>query len=222
MSQGWLVFEIKVSAFAGTTGVGSLGDALTPGPSQYSERIIFHHTFDLATPSTKKGSKRNKKSEPGRKPKPQKAIEPTVPRPDKVKRPKRTHEEKKEYQRLYAAEERRRRKEAGLCKDCGKTSSIQGQVRCETCRDKHRQSLRRSSATALTKRTKPTTERTSRVIELKNPARQAYRKDRNARGLCRDCPADALEGKSRCQTCVDKCKVYRRRRSEKNAGTAPH
>ena len=47
---------------------------------------------------------------------------------------------KQEYRRKYT----RQKIEQGLCRDCRKPA-IEGQTRCETCRDKHRASCRRSS-----------------------------------------------------------------------------
>ncbi len=54
-------------------------------------------------------------------------------------KPKLTDEEKRELRRVRAAEERQRRKELGLCRDCPNTA-IAGQTRCADCAERHRQS----------------------------------------------------------------------------------
>ena len=54
-------------------------------------------------------------------------------------KPKLTDEQKRELRRVRAAEERQRRKELGLCRDCPNTA-IAGQTRCADCAERHRQS----------------------------------------------------------------------------------
>ena len=57
------------------------------------------------------------------------AIEPTSPQL--------TEEEKREMRRIRASENRQRRKELGLCKDCP-NQAIKGQTRCPNCVEAHR------------------------------------------------------------------------------------
>ena len=54
-------------------------------------------------------------------------------------KPKLTDEQKRELRRVRAAEERQRRKELGLCRDCPNVA-IEGQTRCPDCAERHRQS----------------------------------------------------------------------------------
>ena len=54
-------------------------------------------------------------------------------------KPKLTDEQKRELRRVRAAEERQRRKELGLCRDCTKVAT-EGQTRCPDCAEKHRKS----------------------------------------------------------------------------------
>ena len=54
-------------------------------------------------------------------------------------KPKLTEEQKRELRRVRAAEERQRRKELGLCRDCP-NCAIAGQTRCADCAEKHRKS----------------------------------------------------------------------------------
>ena len=54
-------------------------------------------------------------------------------------KPKLTEEHKRELRRVRAAEERQRRKELGLCRDCPNVAT-EGQTRCPDCAEKHRQS----------------------------------------------------------------------------------
>jgi len=54
-------------------------------------------------------------------------------------KPKLTDEQRRELRRVRAAEERQRRKELGLCRDCPNVA-VEGQTRCSDCAEKHRQS----------------------------------------------------------------------------------
>ena len=51
-------------------------------------------------------------------------------------KPKLTDEQKKELRRVRAAEERQRRKELGICRDC-KNLAVPGKTRCPDCAQKH-------------------------------------------------------------------------------------
>ena len=51
-------------------------------------------------------------------------------------KPRLTEEQKRELRRVRAAEERQRRKELGLCRDC-KNLAVRGQTRCPDCAKKH-------------------------------------------------------------------------------------
>ena len=51
-------------------------------------------------------------------------------------KPKLTDEQKRELRRVRAAEERQRRKELGLCRDC-KNLAVPGKTRCPDCANKH-------------------------------------------------------------------------------------
>ena len=51
-------------------------------------------------------------------------------------KPKLTDEQKRELRRVRAAEERQRRKELGLCRDC-KNLAVPGKTRCPDCAEKH-------------------------------------------------------------------------------------
>ena len=55
----------------------------------------------------------------------------------KPTRPRLTEEEKRELRRIRASENRQRRKELGLCKDCP-NQAIKGQTRCPNCVETHR------------------------------------------------------------------------------------
>ena len=54
-------------------------------------------------------------------------------------KPKLTDEQKRELRRVRAAEERQRRKELGLCRDCTNVA-IEGQTRCPDRAEKRRSS----------------------------------------------------------------------------------
>ena len=51
-------------------------------------------------------------------------------------KPKLTNEQNRELRPVRAAEERLRRKELGLCRDC-KNLAVEGQTRCPDCAEKH-------------------------------------------------------------------------------------
>ena len=51
-------------------------------------------------------------------------------------KPKLTDEQKRELRRVRAAEERQRRKELGICRDC-KNLAVTGKTRCPDCAEKH-------------------------------------------------------------------------------------
>ena len=95
----------------------------------------LHHVFVLPMPAnagntkspTRKVSKRTANKGPG-----------TIKRKSAIRapKPKLTDEQKRELRRVRAAEERQRRKELGLCKDC-KNLAIPGKTRCPDCAQKH-------------------------------------------------------------------------------------
>ena len=108
----------------------------------------LHHVFVLRMPAnagntksrtrkvskqtTKKGAGANKRKRAVRAPK-----------------PKHTDDQKRELKRVRAAEERERRKELDLCRDC-LNSAIAGQTRCPDCAEKHRQSSKQPRLAATT------------------------------------------------------------------------
>ena len=128
-----------------------LGEALTPGPHACSKRITFQHAFELAKKPTRKkpqGVKRSKALK-GKFKKTKVLQNTNKEQMEAIREQDRADTqvlERKEANRLRMRILRRSRTKAGLCKDCGKTASILGQVRCETCRDKHRADLRRRKA----------------------------------------------------------------------------
>ena len=92
-------------------------------------------------PKTRKNSKTAAARTPARK-----ASKPatTTAKPKTSKKPKRvrlTPGERQERGRARAAENRRKLKDSGLCKDC-RQPAIPGQTRCPSCVEKHRQSRR--------------------------------------------------------------------------------
>ena len=136
------------------------------GPAQYSKRIILQHSFHLprklrSTPKPAKpaGTKKPKSAEAQR-------SKHTVPKDKptdnqsavKQPQPKQTPEERKEYERKrnqtperkewtsqFQQKQRRIAKEKGKCRSCPEPA-IPGQVRCEKCAEKNRQSCRKSAA----------------------------------------------------------------------------
>lgn len=134
------------------------GPAFTPGPSAYSKKIILTHSFEIPKPEPKKILKK------GRTPKPkqekprgaQKTLQERLETQREYERARRQSAECKAYQRETQKQLRIKGLALGLCRDCGKPS-IEGQTRCEVCRDKHRPSCRR-----------PTAERRAQRLELSN------------------------------------------------------
>ena len=63
---------------------------------------------------------------------------------NRASKPKLTDDQKRELGRVRHAEERQRRKELGLCRDCTNVA-IEGQIRCHDCAEKHRQSRKHRS-----------------------------------------------------------------------------
>ena len=51
-------------------------------------------------------------------------------------KPKLTDEQKRQLRRVRTAEERQRRKELGLCRDCNNLA-VPGKTRCPDCAEKH-------------------------------------------------------------------------------------
>ncbi len=96
----------------------------------------FEHAFILPKPA-------NAGNTHTQKPKATNPIQKTRPVTAKHKiatnatRPRLTEEQKRELKRVRAAEERQRRKELGLCKDCS-NPGIKGQTRCPDCAEIHR------------------------------------------------------------------------------------
>ena len=90
---------------------------------------------------TKQETKKTRKAPNARPSKPTTTESPTTqpkqPKAlQKAKRPRLTREERKARARERAAENRRKLKALGLCKDC-RQAAIPGQVRCVDCADKH-------------------------------------------------------------------------------------
>ena len=95
------------------------------------------------TGKTRKAPARTVESEPGL----ASAAKPTVSK--KLKKPQLEPEERKEHSRARAAENRKRRKAMGLCKDCP-NQAIAGQSRCSSCAEKNRQRHSRHMAMSST------------------------------------------------------------------------
>ena len=129
----------------------------------HTEGQVFQYTIDL-----NKKKKRTKRGQPDRdekkapvktiareqlrKPAPSKTPEEIAAAEEKRQVARRAYEqarnrntERREYNRLYAQEQRRKAKELGKCRDCSKPA-IPSQTRCPTCAENHRQSRRRIRA----------------------------------------------------------------------------
>ena len=97
----------------------------------------FEFTFVLPKPANAGGgrSKARKAAKPTRKARVGTAKRKTS---TKTTKPRLTDDQKRELRNVRAAEERQRRKELGLCRDCP-SKAIKGQTRCPECAEKHRQ-----------------------------------------------------------------------------------
>ena len=125
----------------------------------------FEYTFDLPKPDSAGNRSTKAKQKPSRKPqrkntskstqkagKPARRPEPT-PAETEAKRDKRLEhdrrrnqsEERREYHRNRAQEQRQKAKELGQCRNCS-DPAILSQTRCPRCAEAHRQSRRRSDA----------------------------------------------------------------------------
>ena len=123
------------------------GDTTQP-PLSRPIGSTFEHVFVLPMP-TNPGNPRPRKPKittPGHK-QPNTTSKPK--KPTQPKRPKLTPDQKKEFTRVRAAEERQRRKELGLCRECP-NQTIKGQTRCPDCAKKHSQAQKRQSNPAET------------------------------------------------------------------------
>ena len=124
-----------------------------------AESHTFQYTIDLPLRKSKKRKakpKATKQPKPERQPKLKRAPKPTtqrtplspeerIQRRQAYDRQRRNTSERQEYNRLYAQEQRRQAKQAGLCRDCP-NPAILGRTRCETCAQKHNASRRASRA----------------------------------------------------------------------------
>ena len=132
-------------------------------PSRTEDRT-FQLTFLL--PSTRTGistqSHKLPRAKPKPKPKQQRVktlkvnTEPTQERLETRRvydRARNQTPNRKAYNQEHQRKYRRQNIEKGLCRDCRKPA-IEGQTRCETCRDKHRARCRRSSADAYAQKLK--------------------------------------------------------------------
>ena len=125
----------------------------------------FEFSFSLPEPANSGNCSKTKKKQPG--PPPQKSTASTCPgeaspktrklklhtKPDsasvETKKRKRAEyarqrnqtPERKERARLLAQARQRKAKELGLCRNCN-TPAIEGQIRCESCAERHRVSRR--------------------------------------------------------------------------------
>ena len=97
----------------------------------------FQFTFILPKPANSGNTrpKKPKHTKPGRKTRAGTANHESATKPAK---PRLTEEQKRELRRVLATEDRQRRKELGLCKDCP-ARAIKGKTRCPSCAARHRQ-----------------------------------------------------------------------------------
>ena len=97
----------------------------------------FQFTFILPNPANTGNTrpKKPKHSKPGRKTRAGTANHKSATKPAK---PRLTEEQKLELRRVLATEDRQRRKELVLCKDCP-ARAIKGKTRCPSCAARHRQ-----------------------------------------------------------------------------------
>ena len=97
----------------------------------------FQFTFILPKPANSGDTrpKKPKHTKPGRKTRAGTANHKSATKPAK---PRLTEEQKRELRRVLATEDRQRRKELGLCKDCP-ARAIKGKTRCPSCAARHRQ-----------------------------------------------------------------------------------
>ena len=100
----------------------------------------FQFTFILPKPANSGNTrpKKPKHTKPGRKTRAGTANHKSATKPAK---PRLTEEQKRELRRVLATEDRQRRKELGLCKDCP-ARAIKGKTRCSKCAEEHRQAHR--------------------------------------------------------------------------------
>ena len=88
-------------------------------------------------------------------------------------------------------------KEHGICVFCRQDNAIRGQVLCANCRDKN----------AFQKH-EYYNEHKSEIREKKKILEKDKRKKRKDKGLCVDCGMPAFEGRTRCQRCVIRSRLY--------------
>ena len=99
-------------------------------------------------------------------------------KPNHPNRPKLTPEQNKEFRSVRAAEERQRRQELGLCRECP-NQTIKGQTRCPDCANKHSKAQKQQSSPAETgkgpiqeRHTALTTEVPSKKAHSQSPTKQ--------------------------------------------------
>ena len=101
----------------------------------------FEFTFVLPKPANAGNTRPHKRKATKLAPKTRADVAKSKPA-TKATRTTLTDEEKREFRRVRASEDRQRRKELGLCKDCP-TKAIEGQSRCADCAEQHGQSRQR-------------------------------------------------------------------------------
>ena len=126
----------------------------------HTERQVLQYTIDLNKKKRirrrqpdwdeKKAPVKTIAKEQLRKPAPSRTPEDITAAEEKSRVARREYDEKRnksqdrrEYHRGYAQEQRQKAKELGKCRDCSKPA-IPGQTRCPTCAENHRQSRRRN------------------------------------------------------------------------------
>ena len=209
---------------------------LSYGPLYCSKRIQFQYTFSIPPRAKRRAnrtqeeyqaaehSRKLRRKEQHRRQWRKRATDPQW---------KKSH---REYKARYQKERLRRAKEGGTCLSC-QNLPLPGQVRCERCAERHRESYRkakaRKEALAQQSESEPTISKARQTPEQRreyererrqSPGRKEYlnrrarEKAREAKeaGKCVTCPNKAIEGQTRCQTCAEKRREYRKRSKEKD------
>ena len=214
----------------------SLPDCPLPryGPLYCSKRIRFQYTFSIS-PKAKRTWEEQEEAEHRRK-----LRRKEQHRGQRLKRANDPQWKKRdrEYKARYQKEQLRRAKEGGTCLNC-KNPPLPGQVRCERCAERQRECYRKAKARKETlaqqSESEPTIpkarqtpeqrreyererrQRPERKEYLKRHAREKAREAKEA-GKCVACPNKAIEGQTRCQTCAEKRREYRKRSSTTTTG----
>ena len=102
----------------------------------------------------------------------------------------------KAFKRVRAAEERQRRKELGLCRECP-NQAIKGQTRCLDCSKNHSNAQKQQRSRAETREEQP----------QPNPWQTAKES-----GKCIHCSNPTIPGQTRCITCAEQHRIYQRKR----------